>query len=162
MAESKSSEELGLFKEIIHSALYKNDDLRELIVGNTNGMNGSKIRNLFKEHVKSHLFIDDTIEETATFIFYDVIFPVIHENVKTCRVLMYAISHRDLIDDYTKEGYHGNLTDILSQMIENAIINDDYICHEFGIGKMQLITNDIYNSQRFYGRILTFEVPNFR
>lgn len=161
MAKSYTSKELGLFKETIHSVLYKSNDVREMIVGDLSMSPSQQIKK-FKEHVKSHLFIDDTIEVAETFIFYDVIFPSIHENIKTCRVLMYVISHRDIIDNYTKEGFHGNRSDILAQMIENAIINDPDVQLSFGIGRLNLISNDIYNSQRFYGRILTFEVPNFR
>ena len=161
MAKSYTSEELGLFKENIHSALFKSSDIREMIVGDLT-LSSSKQIKKFKDHVKSHLFIDDTIEVAETFIFYDVIFPSIHENIKNCRILMYAISHRDIIDGYVKEGFHGNRSDILAQMIENALINDPYVQKSFGIGNLNLISNDIYNSQRFYGRILTFEVPNFR
>ena len=157
-----SSKELGRFKELIHAALYKNKDIRELIVGDGETMSSSKAKKIFQEHVKSHLFVDDTIEVAETFIFYDVILPDIHTNIKKCRVLMYAICHRDIVDGYFKDGFHGNRPDILSQLIEDAIINDDYLCHEFGIGEINLINNNIYNSQRFYGRILTFEVPNFR
>jgi len=160
--KSKTSDELGLFKEIIHSALYKSADIKELIIGDTSGLTNSRQREIFRNHVKSHLFIDDTIEDAETFIFYDVTLPYIHSNIKTCQVLMYIISHRDIIDNYSKEGYHGNRSDILAQIVENVLLNNSDICREFGIGEINLLSNTIYNSQRFYGRILTFEVPNFR
>ena len=128
----------------------------------TDKMDNSEIRVNFKKHVKSHLFIDDTIQETSSFIFYDIILPFIKPNIKTCKILLYAICHRDILDNYYKDGYFGNRADILTQMIENVLINDKKIVNEFGIGELSLDSVDIYNSNRFYGYIMTFSVPNFR
>ena len=75
---------------------------------------------------------------------------------------MYMICHRAIIDDYHKEGYYGDRVDILTQMVEKAIINDKDIANSFGIGSLTLDSVDFYNSRRFYGRLLTFSVPDFR
>lgn len=160
----KNTSEKGKFKEKIHSALYKSDEIKELLLDNieTDKMDNSEIRVNFKKHVKSHLFIDDTIQETSSFIFYDIILPFIKPNIKTCKILLYAICHRDILDNYYKDGYFGNRADILTQMIENVLINDKKIVNEFGIGELSLDSVDIYNSNRFYGYIMTFSVPNFR
>ena len=83
MARTKTTAERGKFKKEIHAALYKNENLRELILGDTSSMSSKELRTAFKEHVKSHLFIDDTIEETTTYIFYDITFPFLHTNTKT-------------------------------------------------------------------------------
>ena len=162
MARDKTTAERGKFKKEIHSALYKNNDIRELILGDTHNMSSKEIRDGFKEHVKTHLFIDDTITDTDTFIFYDVVFPFMHDNVKTCRVIMYAICHRDILETYSKEGYYGDRVDILTQMIENSLINDEDTVRKFGIGDLSIGSIDVYNSTRFYGAIITFEVPSFR
>lgn len=159
---SKTTSEKGKFKEEIHAALYKSQDIRELLLDDTSGMSASKVREEFKNHVKSHLFIDDAIEETGSFIFYDVVFPYIEPNIKTCKVFMYAICHRDILDNYYKEGYFGNRADILSQMIEDVLINDKEVANNFGIGELTLDSVDIYNSTRFYGSVMTFNVPSFR
>lgn len=162
MARLKTTAERGRFKEQIHSALYKNADIKELLIGDTSGMKASQIQSEFKKYVKSHLFVDDTIEETKTFIFYDVRFPSLHSNIKTCQVIMYLICHRDILENYSKEGYYGNRADILSQMIEDTLINDKEISNSFGIGDLTLDSIDLYNSERFYGCSMTFSVPNFR
>lgn len=160
----KNTSEKGKFKEKIHSVLYKSNEIKELLLDNieTDKMDNSEIRVNFKKHVKSHLFIDDTIQETSSFIFYDIILPFIKPNIKTCKILLYAICHRDILDNYYKDGYFGNRADILTQMIENVLINDKKIVNEFGIGELSLDSVDIYNSNRFYGYIMTFSVPNFR
>ena len=162
MAKMKTTAERGKFKQEIHSALYKNKDLIELLIGDTSGMSPSKIRSAFKEHVKSHLFIDDTITDTSSFIFYDVVFPTLRSNIKTCKIIMYAICHRDILEDYSKDGYYGDRSDAMAQMIENTLINDEDISHRFGIGELSLDSVGVYNSNRFYGCIMEFIVPNFR
>lgn len=162
MSKKKTTAERGKFKAEISGALYKNLDIRELILGDTSGKTASEIRTLFKEQVKSHLFIDDTITDAKTFIFYDVRFPYMRSQTKTCQVIMYVMCHRDILETYYKEGYYGDRIDILSQMIEDTIINDDEVANSFGIGRLSLDSIDIYNSLKFYGCIMTFSVPNFR
>lgn len=162
MAKKKTTAERGKFKQEIHSALYKNVDLRDLLLGDTSGMSAAKVRSLFKEHVKSHLFIDDTITDTESFIFYDVVFPSLHSNIKICKIIMYAICHRDILEDYVKEGYFGDRSDILAQMIEDTLINDENVSNRFGIGELTLDSVDVYNATRFYGCRMDFSVPNFR
>lgn len=162
MAKKKTTAERGKFKQEIHSALYKNSDLRELLIGDTAGMKAVDIQAKFKEYVKSHLFIDDTIQEAASFIFYDVVFPNLRSQTKDCRIILYAICHRDILEDYTKAGYFGDRSDIMAQMIEDALINDESVKNKFGIGELTLDSVDIYNATRFYGCKMDFSVPNFR
>lgn len=158
----KDTSERGLFKDEINAALYKSKEIVELLIGDTSGMPKTEIRKEFKNHVKSHLFIDDTIQETDTFIFYDVTLSKMRPNTKTCKVVMYLITHFDLLDNYFKEGYYGNRIDILTEMVEDALINNEEVSRSFGIGELSLDSVDIYNSKRFYGCIMVFDVPNFR
>ena len=162
MARRKTTAERGKFKTEVSTALYKNADIRDLILGDTEGMSSRQIQAAFKEHVKSHLFIDDTITENTSYIFYDVRFPYMHSNVKTCQIVMYAICHRDILETYSKDGYYGDRADILAQMIEDTLINDEDVANSFGIGKLNLDGVEIYNATRFYGCIMYFSVPNFR
>lgn len=162
MERKKSTFERGKFKKEIHSALYKSADIRELLLGDTSGMSTVQTMEAFKKHVKSHLFIDDTITEAASFIFYDIVMPDLRAQTKHCQVIMYLICHRSILDDYEKEGYVGNRADILSQMVEDALINDEDVVNKFGIGELQLADVGFYNATRFYGCIMTFEVPSFR
>ena len=158
----KTTAERGKFKQEITSALYKSADIRDLLLGDTSGMSASDKQKLFRKHVKSNLFIDDTIEETDSFIFYDVRLPDLAAQIKDCQVILYAICHRDILDDYVKEGYFGNRADILSQMIEDCLINDEEVANSFGIGKLSLDSVDLYNATRFYGVVMIFNVPDFR
>lgn len=160
----KTTVERGNFKNEIHTALYKNDNIKYILLGDTAGKSASEIRRLFREHVKSHLFIDDTITETESFIFYDVVFPILHSNTKECRVILYAICHRDILDneELQIEGYSGNRADILSESIEDCLINNEETANSFGIGKLSLDSVDIFNDKRFYGCVMIFTAQNFR
>lgn len=162
MAKKKTTAERGKFKTEISSALYKNANIRELILGDTRNMSARQVQKAFKDHVKSHLFIDDTITDATTYIFYDVRLSYMHTHTKTCQVVMYVICHRDILETYSKEGYYGDRADILSQMIEDSLINDKEVANSFGIGELNLDSVEIYNAQRFYGCIMYFSVPNFR
>lgn len=162
MAKLKTTAERGRFKEQIHSALYKNPDIIELLIGDTSGMKASQIHSEFKKYVKSHLFVEETIKDAKTFIYYDVEVPYIYSNTKTCRVIMYLISHKKILEEYHKEGYYGNNVDILSQMVEDTLINNKETARSFGIGELTLDSIEIYNSERFAGCRMTFSVPNFR
>lgn len=162
MKTANTLSEKGIFKEKIHAALYTNAEIRELLLGDTSGMSTKEIQDAFRNHVKSHLFIDDTIKETESFIYYDVVFPSLDTNTKTCKVILYAISHRDILDNYVKDGYHGNRADILAEMIVDTLIVDEVVSNKFGIGRLTLDSVDLYNSTRFYGTAMIMSVPNFR
>lgn len=163
MANKKSIADRGQFKNEISAALYKNANIKRILLGNTDGISPADVRKLFKDHVKSHLFVDDTIEATDSFIFYDVTLPSIHPQTKTCRVILYAICHRDILDDDVSiDGYFGNRADVLTQIIEDCLINDEETAKSFGIGKLSLESVDIFNDRRFYGYIMRFSVPDFR
>lgn len=154
--------ELGKFKSKIHAALYKSDDIKELLLGDVSGKTTTEMRKLFKEHVKSHLFIDEVITETDSFIFYDVTLPSFEETTKTCQIQLYAVCHRDILDNYSKEGFYGNRADILTEMIEKALICDEETSESFGIGHLELNHIGVYNGRNVYGHVLQFSVPNFR
>lgn len=154
--------ELGRFKEVISESLFKDVELRSFLLNIDENAPASQSVAKFKKHVFSHLFIDDTIQDQDTFIYYDTAIPYVRSQTKTCKVVMYIICHKDILEDFERDGYYGNRTDILSEMVENVLLNDKDIVNKFGIGELKLDSVDIYNSQRFYGRILTFIVPDFR
>lgn len=162
MAKYKATAERGKFKQEIHAALYNCEELRKLIVGDTTNMTKSEIRKEFKDRVKSHLFIDDTIEATESFIFYDVVFPTLRSNIKTCQVVLYVVCHRDILDTYSNEKFPGNRADALAQMVEDCLLNDKEVANSFGIGELTLDSVDLYNSRKYYGCYMRFSVPNFR
>jgi len=164
--KDKTLLERGIFKQTISSSLFKNQDLLHVICdGNIPESQKEKIE-IFKDQVKSHIFIDDTVDEQKTFIFYDVDIQEEYgsDTIKNCTVTMYAITHKDMIDNYNvKENskYVGNRIDILLEIINDILINDKDIANKFGIGELRLASTEVVNLSRFYGSIIKFKVPNF-
>ena len=159
---NKFTSERGTFKEEIHSALYRSSDIKEILLGDTSGMSAAAVQKEFKKHVISHLHVDETVLKTDAYIFYDIIFPSLHTNTKSCKVLMYVLSHVDILDNYYNDNYAGNRADILTQLIENALVNDNDVVNNFGIGQLTLDSEEIYEASHFYGIVLTFSVADFR
>lgn len=156
-----TTKERGQYKTKINNALFCSQNIKEILFGDTTKMPPQEMISAFKSRVKSHLFIDETIKDTGTYIFYDVVMPVLRPQVKTCKLVMYAICHRDILENYSKEDYFGNRADILSQMIEETLL-DKEIVKDFGIGDLSIDSIDIYNSTTYYGVTMTFIVPTFR
>lgn len=159
--KSRQLNDAGMFKEFITSALFENDEIRNMILGKEVSSDKKTQIDVFKKKVHSHLFVDDTVLETDTFIFYDVYIPYANSTIKTNKLIIYCICHRDILDNYTLDGYHGNRVDILSELIEETLY-DDEIRKKFGIGELSVEGVNIYNATRFYGRELRFDIPNFR
>lgn len=154
--------EMGMYKHKIHTALYNNKNIVETLLGDISEMTPQEIIKDFKKHVESHLFVAETITDAGTFIFYDIEIPIIRTNIKQCNIILYIICHRKMLDDgFSIDGYIGNRADIMSQLVEETLL-DKEVLNDFGIGALNLVSNQIYNSSRFYGRIMTFEIPNFR
>lgn len=156
------TKERGLFKERINSILFSSENIGKVLFDDNNEKLSLKERKtMFLQKVKSHLFIDDTLTDTGTYIFYDVTLPNIRPQTKECAVVMYLVCHRDIIDDFELEGYSGNRADILSQVVEETLLNEDN-AKQFGIGNLQLMSVDIYNSKQYYGVQMIFKAECFR
>lgn len=157
--------EMGVFKNRIAPALYKDEPLRLLLLGDTYAQkytSESAVRKALKSHIFSHLFVDDVITETQSYIFYDIDVPRSYQSSKDVRIIMYGLCHKDILESYQSSEYPGNRVDALSQIIEQIILNPATI-RDFGIGKINLDTVSLYrNEKKFYGKILEFVVPNFR
>ena len=144
--------ELGHFKNMIAPALFSSENLREIMLGKDyKSVYGSEtaIIKAMKNHIYSHLFIDDTI-------------PKISSGMKLCTVYLYAFCHKQILNTYAKVGYEGNRADILCQIAEEVLL-DPKIIRQFGIGKLTLHSVKLFNNQKnFYGKVLEFSVPDFR
>lgn len=142
----------ALLKIKLKEALLQNEDLKKFIVADENISDIQKIQE-FNKHVKTHLFVDDTIKDKSTYIFFEVVSPEIGAQLKEARLVLYAICHCDLLDKDIPEvegDYIGNRADVLSQIIEDTLENDTEL-NKFGIGKFDLESIEVYNSASYYG-----------
>ncbi len=158
----RTTKERGLYKEKIKQALFSDENICDMLMGDTSNISRDEKAKLFNNRVKSHLFIDGTLDIEGTFIFFDVVTRNVSAQVKECAVIMYVICHRELLDCYHKDGYYGNRADILSQMVEDCLVGDEKVASRFGIGKISLDSIDLYNSNDYYGCFMTFRAPDFK
>ena len=93
--------------------------------------------------------------------FFDIVVQNIAPQTKKCKIVMYLVCHRELLDDFEMEGYYGNRADILSQTVEGALLNTENT-KQFGIGDLLLSSVDIYNSSNYYGVQMVFDTECFR
>jgi len=154
-----SVKELGQYKIKISSALRKSDNIKEILLGV--GYDEETAEDDLKEYIINHLYDDDVITETKTYILFDVDMDNMRPNTKDCNVFMKFICHKSILDNYRKDGYYGNRADILTQIVEE-IMTDEEIEEKFGIGDIQFRKVGIYDTKTMYGRIAKLSVPNFR
>lgn len=158
----KTTKERGLFKQRIKQMLFKSDNIIKMLIPNAAELSAKDKLEEFEKCVKSHLFINDTLTEKGTYIFFDVLIPDVSAQTKECRIVIYLVCHRDLLDDgYSVDGYCGNRADILSQMVEEALLNEEN-ANQFGIGELQLLSVDLYNSTNYYGVEMLYSAECFR
>lgn len=157
-----TTKERGVYKEKIKQALFSNKDICKMLLGDTSDITTGHKAKLFNEYVKSHLFIDGALDKQGTYIFFDVLVKNVSPQIQNCKVVLYAICHRDILEDYYKEGYYGNRADVLSQMVEDCLVCNEKVASSFGIGKITLDSIDIYNSNDYYGCVMTLSAPEFR
>jgi hypothetical protein len=160
--------ERGEYKTKVNKALFDNEKVKNIILGDISDLSKGEVIKRFKSHVKSHLFNEDTVMDAGTYIYYEVFYPDFAPQVKDCQINMTVICQRDIVDDisFTEDnsdydGYFGNRVDILSELIEETLLSNEYV-NKFGIGRLELSSVGAYSSNRFYGVIMNFEVPNFR
>lgn len=166
-----SVKELGKYKKKIASPIYNSETIKVMLLGNDYASSTEDIDTLLKKHVFSHLFVDGVVTETQPYIFYDITIPNFGTTIKDVKLIVYAICHRDILDVFDVEpalsptiikDYYGNRCDKLSQALEEIFCEDNTISKNFGIGSLTLTDVSLYNVKNFYGRILTFTVPDFR
>ena len=81
MRES-TTKERGIYKTRISNALLQSNNIKEIILGDTSELTPKELLSKFQKHVNSHLFIDETIKDTTTYIFFDVIMPELRPQTK--------------------------------------------------------------------------------
>lgn len=154
--------QIGDYKSRIISSLYKSVDLKKVLLDNYELDAKTKCTKEFKEHVKSHMFVDGTVTDTASYIFFDVVIPNMRTTTKEVQIIMYVVAHREILDEPVElENVTGNRADILSMLVEDALA-DKEVASQFGIGDLTCEEALIYNGKDVYGRQLIFSSVDFK
>lgn len=150
----------GEYKSKIAMSLYGNLDLKKVLLDDYTINDKTNCAKDFKNYVKSHLFVDGTVYEPKSYIFYDVIIPDFRAQTKTINIIFYVVCHRDILDNSPQiEGVSGNRADVLAMLVDDALAKNG---KDFGIGLLNLEEALIYNGKDYYGTQLTYTAVDFR
>ena len=120
------------------------------------------------KYILPHLFIPETIMEQKTYIMLETYCKGTYGQTKTMQIIIQAICHKDISEYKEKpKDYYGLRYDVLAQYIEELLCPDNKeernkIIKKFGIGSLELKDVDIFLTDKYIGRTLTFSVPDFR
>lgn len=130
-----TTKDRGQLKSSVRTMLFLSDAIKEMLIGDFKGTTTEEQALKFRQRCKSHLFVEETLSDPGTYIFYDVVCPQIYAHTKKLKMVMYVVCHRDNLDNYFGDGYTGNRVDALSQMVEEALLNKKSV-GKFGIGEL--------------------------
>lgn len=160
----KSLKMIGSYKNKISSTLFKNDDIQKLLIGKDYDLLEKKeLYKLMGKHILSHEFIDNIIEQAETNIYYDITISAISSTVNSCKLYLYCICDRKILDsiktyEYKNEIIFGNKADILSCVVNDILMSIE----DIGVGGFEFLDSNIINTKECYGRVLVYKVPDFR
>lgn len=160
--------ELGEYKNSLRSIFANDDKICRLLFGEFFKNMECNFDDEFDKYVVQHLYIKDTIKETKSYIMFDTYCPDTYGQTKNMKIVIQAICHKDIVKyDDKPDGYPGLRYDVLAQYIEELLCPADkqarnVIIKKFGIGSLELKSVDVFLTDKFIGRTLTFSVPDFR
>ena len=158
LAEKSVIRDIGICKQRILTSFINNTDICDVMFNNT-PYTEDDVDNLIYTQIFPYLYIDDTQTETRIYLCVELDIPRFSSGtVKDLQLIIWVYCHKEIMK-YSKKGYAGTKVDILADMVERQL-RDSY---DFGIGKLQpiSITNFIPND-KYYGRRLTYNVPDFK
>lgn len=158
MSEGSILKDMGSYKSTLLSYFVNCDEICELMF-NKNPYTEEDVDNLIYSQIYPYLYVDDTQDETLSYLCIEVSVPRIPTGtIKDMKLIIWAYCHKDSMK-YSKKGYSGTKADILADMVER-ILRDS---NKFGIGKLQLLSCEhFFPNNKYYGRQLIYNIPDFR
>ena len=159
MSESVLND-IGAYKDTLLEMLLSNDGICETLLGK--GYSNDDKLNLVYTQIFPYLYVDETQTEVLPYICVEVDIPRFPTGtMKDMQLIVWAYSHKDCMR-YSRDGYSGTRTDILSDMIDRQISNPE-ICRTYGIGKPTLTSVRYFFPQnKYYGRQMIYTIPDFK
>lgn len=148
----KVAQKIGNSKEVI--ALLLNKSIKEI--------NDNDIDDAFENYIYDYDYVDDTISESAAFVWIEAEIPsVSNRQIKNMRLYVTVACHKRFMDMNTGiiSGLAGNRRDNLIRYIDKELNDSDI----FGIGKLSLRSVKTMTSSNtsFSVRELCYEIPDF-
>jgi len=161
-------EDLGEYKNRFASILVNNDKICRLLLGENYETEIDDLDTELDKYIKQHLYIEDTITETKSYILFESNPSPTSPTLKNMNIIVQVICHKDIVRYKEKpKGYSGLRYDVLTRYIEEAICPKDEtsknaIIKKFGIGGFEIKSPGLFNQNNFVGRTFILSVPEFR
>ena len=160
--------ELGQYKEKLSSIFHTDDKICRLLLGENYEDEDYDIDKELEKYIVPHLYIDKTITDTKSYIMFETYSTRTNPSIKGMKIVVQVICHKDISKYKEKpKGYYGLRYDVLSQYVEELLCPQDKELtkkriKQFGIGSLELQPVDLFLTDKYIGRTLTFNVPDFR
>lgn len=158
MSEGSILKDMGSYKSTLLSYFVNSEEIRELLF-NKKTYTENEVDNLIYSQIFPYLYVDDTQDETLSYLCVEVSVPRIPTGtIKDMKLIVWAYCHKSIMK-YSKKGYSGTRADILADMVERVLRDSN----KFGIGKLQLMSCDhFFPNNKYYGRQLVYTMPDFK
>ena len=161
MTKGSVLKDIGSCKQRLYSSFINDSDICELLFDKKPYTDDDR-ENLFYNQIFPYLYVDDTQNETLTYLCFELDIPTssseTSSTIKDMKMIIFAYCHKDIMR-YSKKGYYGTRVDILVDMIERKL-RDSY---DFGIGKPELVSvTNFFPNNNYYGRQLDYNIPEFK
>ena len=158
MSEGSILKDMGSYKSTLLSYFINSEEICELMF-NKKPYTEEDVDNLIYSQIFPYLYVDDTQDETLSYLCVEVSVPRIPTGtIKDMKLIIWAFCHKGIMK-YSKKGYSGTRVDILADMVERALRDSN----KFGIGKLQLVSCEhFFPNNKYYGRQLIYNMPDFK
>lgn len=148
--------------KVIQSICQSKECIALLLNKDINQISEDDADNALDRYIKTYQYVDDTITESAAYIWVETDIPrVDNSTIKDMHLYVTVACSKDFMDIKKRiiSGLAGNRRDNLVRYIDKVINGSDI----FGIGKLKLTSMVTLTSsnQSFTTRELTYEVPDF-
>lgn len=160
--------EIGEYKDRLSSIFVTSDKICTLLLGEDYENKIDDLDNELGKYIIPHLYVPETVTEQHSYIMFETYVPNLSSTIKTMKIVIEAICHKGVTKYKEKpKGYYGPRYDVLAQYIEELLCPNDEITKKniikkFGIGGLEMKPDNIFLTNDFIGRTLTFMVPDFR
>lgn len=159
-------DEIGVFKNRVVSKLINDENVLDVLLGNTDDIDDPETLLLGKNGsgeggcVFKYEYVPDTQENSKTFLCVEVVpEQTSGDSIAMMTIYVFAYCSKNLMQTYHRKGQAGTRIDILVSDIDKLLNGNK----EFGIGPLEWAGSSIYKpAQCYYGRMLVYQVGSFR
>lgn len=160
--------ELGDYKNRLHSIFVNDDEICRLLLGEDYENADYDLDNELDKYIIPHLYVNETITETKSYILYETNLLNVGSSIKEMGVIIQVVCHKNIVKYPEKpQNYPGLRYDVLAEYIEELLCptssqDKERVIKKFGIGSFEMRPPELFLTDKYIGRILTFTTPDFR